>query len=130
VWKAERHNDEEQKKIEILKKEMAEEQQIYELKKLHQEATGKYVPFLRESVYFFPFFSVCSTLLTCQFCRRVERLDWMYDGNVVAGGERTTAEEYLLGKKYEGDKEQEELGKVCHACLRKRVVCRLTGCHV
>ena len=40
----------------------------------------------------------------------------MYDGNVVASGAgRTTAEEYLLGKKYEGDKEQEELGKVRHA---------------
>ena len=41
VWKAERANDEEQKKIAVLKKEMAEEQQIYELKKLHQETTGK-----------------------------------------------------------------------------------------
>lgn len=41
----------------------------------------------------------------------------MYDGNVVTGGGRTTAEEYLLGKKYDGDKDQEDVGKVCSSLL-------------
>jgi Pre-mRNA splicing factor len=115
VWKAERANDEEQKKIEILKKEMAEEQQIYELKKLHQESTGKYVLLLPP-----PTPPTHDLSLPNRIYRKTERLDWMYDGMVAGWGKNntTTAEEYLLGKKYEGNKEEEDVNKVCvHSIL-------------
>jgi hypothetical protein len=41
VWKAEQDHDKEQKKIEQLKRELAEEQKLLELKKLQEEASGK-----------------------------------------------------------------------------------------
>jgi hypothetical protein len=83
VWVAEQRHEQEQKKIDELKRQLAEEQQIDDLKKLHKEASG---------------------------AKKVERLDWMYE-HVAMGGSKTSAEEYLLGKKYE-DKEQDELKKL------------------
>jgi hypothetical protein len=41
VWKAEQKHDEEEKKIEQLKRELAEEERIYDLKKLQEAASGK-----------------------------------------------------------------------------------------
>ena len=43
MWKAEQKHDEEQKKIEQLKRELAEEERIYDLKKLQEAASGKYI---------------------------------------------------------------------------------------
>jgi len=77
VWLAERRHTDEQKQIDLLKREMAEEQQIYDLKKLHQDSSGS---------------------------KKVDRLDWMYEGSL---SKQATSEDYLLGKKYDVKEEDD-----------------------
>ena len=51
VWKAEQKDSEERKKTELLKRELAEENRMYELKKMAEVASGK---------------------------PQIEKVDWMY----------------------------------------------------
>mmetsp|Transcript_33437 Transcript_33437/g.46793 ORF Transcript_33437/g.46793 Transcript_33437/m.46793 type:complete len:191 (+) Transcript_33437:31-603(+) len=80
VWKAEQKQKAEQKKMEQLRKEREEERQIEELRRL-QAASGLNIK------------------------THGERVDWMYEGVHAQG---PTSEEYLLGKKYEGNLGGEE----------------------
>ncbi|PSK46113.1 hypothetical protein B9Z65_5081 [Elsinoe australis] len=73
VWEEEKKALDERKKIEQVMKERAEERQILELQQMQESAGGK---------------------------KRVERVDWMYNG--PADGQKGTTEEmegYLLGKR-------------------------------
>jgi hypothetical protein len=70
VWKVEQQAEEERRKTEILKKEKEKERQLEELQRTYEDAGFK---------------------------KRVERLDWMYQG--PAGHARDINEEYLLGKR-------------------------------
>ena len=75
VWKVEQQAEEERRKTEILKKEKEKERQLEELQRTYEDAGFK---------------------------KRVERLDWMYQG--PAGQARDLNEEYLLGKRRVDDK--------------------------
>jgi hypothetical protein len=79
VWKAERAHEIEQKKIKQYLKEIEEQRQIEELRKLHSETTG----------------------LT-----RQERLDWLYQEPINTG---PSPEEYMTGKAYKDPEKENEL---------------------
>jgi Pre-mRNA splicing factor/N-terminal domain of CBF1 interacting co-repressor CIR len=76
VWIAEQKAEEENKKVAELQKQIAEERQIQELRRL-QAAAGHVVK------------TVDTTL------------DWMYEGPASSQQQQQTNEEYLLGKVYE-----------------------------
>mmetsp|Transcript_33307 Transcript_33307/g.61929 ORF Transcript_33307/g.61929 Transcript_33307/m.61929 type:complete len:455 (-) Transcript_33307:457-1821(-) len=80
VWKAEQKQKAELRKMEQLRKEKEEERQIEELRRL-QAASGLNIK------------------------THGERVDWMYEGVHAQG---PTSEEYLLGKKFEGNLDGEE----------------------
>eukprot|EP00954_Amorphochlora_amoebiformis_P001438 110271-Amorphochlora_amoeboformis.AAC.1 len=86
VWKAEQKQKAEQRKIEQLLKEKEEERQIEELRRL-QAASGLNIK------------------------THGDRVDWMYEGVHAQG---PTSEEYLLGKKFEGnlDGEKDDVLKI------------------
>jgi len=71
VWKKERENEEEKKKMEQLRRELAEERQLAELQKMQEQAG--------------------------LIKKKSDRLDWMYAGSSHSNAE--LQEEYLLGKK-------------------------------
>ena len=79
VWVAEHQAQEEQKKVAELQKQIMEERQIQELRKL-QVASGQVVK------------TVDTTL------------DWMYEGPAAA--QQQSSEEYLLGKVYQAKEEK------------------------
>src|SRR4051794_2438946 len=102
VWKAEQRQQDEDKKMTELKRQLAEEQKIHDLKRLHEEATGKksgdrYVAsHWYKTIHYnhlsFHINTISNTSVPS--CRSSDsRLEWMYS---VKKGPST--EEYLLGK--------------------------------
>eukprot|EP01133_Synstelium_polycarpum_P010230 gene10230-11920_t len=97
IWKAEQKDEDERKKIEQLKKERMEEDQIHDLKQMHAQSSGT---------------------------GKTERLDWMYEGafglqqqliqrSDEAGAESSsTTSEHLLGKRIEENSMDQEMKKL------------------
>jgi len=82
VWKAEERAKQEKKKMEELRRELAEEREIDQLRKVQEEATGGY---------------------------RKERVDFLYQQPM---GSEVSAEEYLEGKKYSEKGESNDAKKI------------------
>lgn len=80
VWMAEQEKEREKKKTDLLRKQMMEEREMEDLRKMQGKAGGG-----------------------------EERLSWMYAPVSVT---QTDADEYLMGKPKEEDKEDDELKKV------------------
>ncbi|EEY57940.1 pre-mRNA-splicing factor CWC25-like protein [Phytophthora infestans T30-4] len=84
VWIAEQKHAAEEQKVAELRKNIEEERQLQELRQLQAARGDK--------------------------SAAMERLDWMYEGPSAA--REKTAEEYLLGKEYNGEEEKAAKGDV------------------
>jgi hypothetical protein len=78
VYEAQQEHAQEQKKVEILRKEIAKEREIMEIQRQQQLAGFVQAP-------------------------KVEKLDWMYTGITTASTGNPVAEDYLLGRKKASD---------------------------
>ncbi|OQR86035.1 pre-mRNA-splicing factor CWC25-like protein [Achlya hypogyna] len=84
VWKAEQKHAQEENKLLELRKNLEEERQLKELRELQAKTTGKKLD-------------------------TTQRVDWMYEGPMAASQTAKTAEDYLLGKEYKPEAEQNQL---------------------